>query len=80
MTPVAVIRGDGPVVLGMPHTGTWLPDAVSARLTQRGQELADTDWHIDQLYDGLLAGASVVRANFHRYLIDANRDPSGESL
>ena len=80
MTPVSVIRGDGPVVLGMPHTGTWLPDAVFARLNRRGQALADTDWHIDQLYDGLLPGASVVRANFHRYLIDANRDPSGASL
>ena len=32
MTPVEVAEGDGPVVLGLPHTGTWLPDDVAARL------------------------------------------------
>ena len=80
MTPVEVIRGDGPVVLGMPHTGTWLPDHILARLTPVGLRLADTDWHIARLYDGLLPGATIVRATFHRYLIDANRDPSGASL
>jgi N-formylglutamate deformylase len=77
---VEVTRGDGPVVLGMPHTGTWLPDDVTKRLNQTGRALADTDWHVDRLYDGLLPGATIVRAIFHRYLIDANRDPSGESL
>ncbi|GAB4285775.1 MAG: N-formylglutamate deformylase [Roseovarius sp.] len=80
MTPVEIIRGAGPVVLGMPHTGTWLPEEVRARLNARGRALADTDWHIHKLYEGLLPGATVVRATFHRYLIDANRDPTGASL
>ncbi len=80
MTPVEVTRGDGPVVLGLPHSGTWLPDDVAARLNGRGRVLADTDWHVDRLYDGLLPGATIVRANFHRYVIDANRPPSGETL
>jgi len=80
MTAVEVLRGDGPVVLAMPHAATWLPDDVAAALNPRGRALSDTDWHIDTLYDGLLPGATVVRATFHRYLIDANRDPSGASL
>jgi N-formylglutamate deformylase len=80
MTPVYVMRGDSPVVLGMPHTGTFLPDPIWERLNENGQLLADTDWHVDQLYEDLLPGATTVRANFHRYVIDANRDPSGESL
>ncbi len=80
MTPAEVIRGEGTLVLGMPHAGTWLPDEVRARLNDTGRALADTDWHIDRLYAGLLPGATIVRATFHRYLIDANRDPSGESL
>src|SRR5690606_32121647 len=42
--------------------------------------LADTDWHIHQLYDGLLDNVTTVRATFHRYCIDANRDPAGASL
>lgn len=80
MRPVEVHPGDGPVILGLPHTGTWLPAEIYDRLTPRGRELADTDWHIDRLYDGLLDGATTVRATFHRYVIDANRDPSGASL
>lgn len=80
MTPVVVHQGGSPVILAMPHGGTDLPDAVLARLNPRGRALDDTDWHIDQLYDGLLADATVVRATFHRYVIDANRDPSGQSL
>jgi len=80
MTPVEVIRGDGPVVLGMPHTGLHVPDDIRARLNPRGRGLDDTDWNIHKLCDGLLPGVTVVRATFHRYVIDANRDPSGASL
>jgi formiminoglutamase len=80
MTPVTVIEGDGPVILGQPHVGTDVPDAVALQLNALGRTLADTDWHVDRLYDGLLPSATVVRATFHRYVIDANRDPSGVSL
>ena len=80
MNPVEIHQGDSPLVLGLPHTGTYVPDQIMARLNQRGRGLDDTDWHIHQLYDGLAAGASTVRATFHRYVIDANRDPSGASL
>lgn len=77
---VEVRRGTLPVVLGLPHTGTWVPEDVAQGLNETGRALADTDWHIDRLYDDLLPGASTVRATFHRYVIDANRDPSGASL
>jgi N-formylglutamate deformylase len=80
MNPVEVRRGDGPVILGLPHTGTWLPEAIRAGLNERGRLLADTDWHVDRLYDGLLPGATTVRATFHRYVIDANRAPDDASL
>ncbi len=80
MTPVEIIRGDGPLLLGMPHTGTFLPSEILARLNPRGQQLTDTDWHIDRLYADLLPGATIVRASFHRYVIDANRPPTAESL
>ena len=80
MTPVEVVQGAGPVILGLPHTGTWLPDDIRAALNDRGRVLADTDWHIERLYDGLLPGATTVRATFHRYVIDANRGPDDASL
>ena len=75
-----VLRGDSPIVLGQPHGGTFVPDEIAQRLNSVGAGLADTDWHINRLYDGLLADATVVKSNVHRYVIDANRDPAGVSL
>lgn len=80
MNVFEITEGDGPIVLAQPHGGTFVPDDLMVRLNTRGQELSDTDWHITRLYDGLLAGATVVRSNVHRYVIDANRDPAGVSL
>lgn len=80
MNPVEIIRGNSPIILGLPHTGTFVPEPVYSALNERGGQLTDTDWHIEKLYDGLLPGVTSVRALFHRYVIDANRDPSGASL
>ena len=86
MTPVNIIDGSSPVILAQPHGGTYLtsakdsPSELLVTLNERGREMADTDWHIHRLYDGLLQDATVVEATFSRYLIDANRDPSGSSL
>ena len=80
MNFVEVVRGDSPVILGFPHTGTYLPPVYRTNLNDNGLLLADTDWHLHELYAGLLPGATTVRAVFHRYVIDANRDPAGTSL
>lgn len=80
MTPVEVRRGASPVILGLPHTGIWLPEEIRAGLNDRGRMLADTDWHVERLYDGLLPDVTTVRATFHRYVIDANRGPDDASL
>ncbi len=80
MNPFEVERGSSPVILAFPHTGTQVPPDILDRLNGEGRRLRDTDWHIHRLYDGLLPGATTVRATFHRYVIDANRDPAGASL
>lgn len=80
MTPVTVSQGTLPLVLAFPHVGTFVSAPVGAGLNALGRALDDTDWHVDRLYAGLVPGASTVRANFHRYVIDANRDPAGTSL
>jgi len=64
----------------MPHSGLYVPETIYARLNDIGRDLSDTDWHIDRLYSGLVPNVTMVRANFHRYVIDPNRDPSGRSL
>lgn len=80
MKPAIVQQGQSPVILAMPHSGTYLPDDVLARLNDKGKILADTDWHIDRLFHDLVPDVTMVKATFHRYLIDANRDPVGLSL
>ena len=80
MSLIEVTQGDGPLVLGLPHTGTDIPDDCLVPLNDTGRAMADTDWHINRLYAGLVDGVSTVRTPVHRYVIDVNRDPSGTSL
>jgi N-formylglutamate deformylase len=77
---IRVVSGDSPVILAMPHGSTFVPENIFVRLNARGQQLVDTDWHIAQLYEGLLPSATTVAAQFHRYVIDANRGPDDVSL
>lgn len=80
MPPFTLTSGTSPLILGLPHTGTFIPDDIAQNLNDTGRELTDTDWHVDALYAGLVPGASTIRAHFHRYVIDANRDPADVSL
>jgi len=73
-------QGQGPLVLGLPHTGTDLPVDIRRRLNATGRALADTDWHVHRLYEGLAEDVTIVRTPIHRYAIDVNRPPGGESL
>ncbi|ATG37538.1 N-formylglutamate deformylase HutG [Phaeobacter piscinae] len=77
---IEVIQGASPLVLGLPHTGTDVPLDIWERMNETGQALADTDWHIHDLYSGLAEEVTTVRTPIHRYVIDVNRDPAGISL
>lgn len=77
---LSITRGDAPLVLSMPHTGTELaglePKFVSAWRARK-----DADWWIEKLYAfGADLGATIVRTALSRTVIDVNRDPSGVSL
>ncbi len=80
MIELEISRGNSPLVLGLPHTGTDIPEPCLERLNEVGRARADTDWHIHRLYAGLRADVTTVRTPIHRYVIDVNRDPSGASL
>lgn len=74
-------RGTAPLLVSMPHLGTVLPEALRAGYSAEAQILADTDWHMDRLYDFAAdLGATVLGARVSRYVIDLNRPPGGESL
>ncbi|HEX6267727.1 MAG TPA: N-formylglutamate deformylase [Burkholderiales bacterium] len=74
-------EGSTPLLVSMPHTGTFVPPEIRKHLTPAAQDLPDTDWHLERLYDfaGEL-GASVLVATHSRYVIDLNRSPDNASL
>ncbi|MCH8177272.1 MAG: N-formylglutamate deformylase, partial [Proteobacteria bacterium] len=77
---IHVESGDSPLVLAQPHGGIEIPPDILQRLNDTGQALEDTDWHIQRLHHGLIDKVTVVSTPIHRYVIDANRDPSDQSL
>ena len=80
MNVFSVLKGSSPIILTQPHGGTFVPAEICNKLNHTGKALADTDWHIHQLYDGLVDNVTVVQSHIHRYVIDANRDPDDTSL
>ena len=78
---LTVRQGSAPLLLCMPHAGTTIPAEMEARLVSPWLARKDTDWWIDRLYEfAFRLGASVVRMDVSRTVIDCNRDPSGASL
>jgi N-formylglutamate deformylase len=74
-------QGTAPLLVSMPHAGTYVPPAIAARLTDEARHVPDTDWHLDILYDfARELGASILLATHSRYVIDLNRPPDGASL
>ncbi|MEQ8370430.1 MAG: N-formylglutamate deformylase [Alphaproteobacteria bacterium] len=74
-------QGNSPLLVSMPHSGLHIPDDLKSRMTDAGRLMADTDWHVDRLYDFLDGlDATVVIATHSRYVIDLNRPPDGSSL
>jgi len=73
--------GPAPLVVSMPHSGTYLPPDLAARLAPAARDLPDTDWHVPRLYEFCESlGASVLRATHSRYVVDLNRPPDGAPL
>ncbi len=74
-------QGNSPLLVSMPHVGTYLPSWLIPRLTDEAKALTDTDWHLEGLYNFLEAlDATVVIATHSRYVIDLNRPPDNASL
>jgi formiminoglutamase len=74
-------RGEAPLVISLPHTGTDIPAPIQPALRSLWLARKDADWWIETLYD--FAGehdATVIRTSVSRTVIDVNRDPSGLSL
>jgi len=72
-------RGRVPLLISMPHPGLNLTPTVREGLVDEAVSLPDTDWHIPRLYDFAHdLGASVLSAEYSRFVIDLNR-PSDDT-
>ena len=73
--------GSAPLLVSMPHCGTRLPEELAATMAPEAREVADTDWHLERLYDfAVELGASVIQPHYSRYVIDLNRPADNSNL
>lgn len=74
-------RGDSPLIVDVPHAGTYVPGRLASRLTPAARALPDTDWHVEKLFAfSAREGATLFVATHSRYVVDLNRDPTGAAL
>lgn len=77
----SIHEGSLPLLVSVPHDGCHIPPAILSRMAPAGQAIPDTDWHVAELYDFVRdMGASLLIANYSRYVIDLNRSSTDEVL
>ena len=74
-------EGNLPLLISVPHDGRQLPGEQCERMTAVGVDLPDTDWHVAELYGFVREfGASMIVANYSRYVVDVNRPASDAAM
>lgn len=69
-----------PIIASLPHSGLYVPPEIDRLFTRRHRQwLRNTDWYLPHLYSFLPElGVTMLEATHSRYVVDLNRDPSGE--
>jgi N-formylglutamate deformylase len=76
-----LIQGTTPLLISIPHMGTFLPPDIKDRMTDAALRLPDTDWHVDKLYwFAVEMGASMLMSTHSRYVVDLNRPQDDADL
>ena len=75
------VPGTTPLLINVPHAGTYVPPELRQGMTAVAQTVPDTDWHVHLLYQfALELGAGLMAATHSRYVVDLNRDPGDAVL
>ena len=70
---VRVKRGNQPVIVSFPHSGTIMPDEV-VKSVAKGVLFPGTDWYLPRLFSFVgKMGCRVVENTISRHVIDVNR-------
>ena len=81
VAPYRYRHGSSPLIVSMPHSGTFVPHSIGRAMTDTAAARSDTDWHLPRLYDFLEElDATVIAANYSRYVVDVNRPRDGTNL
>ena len=85
MNPFYIIEPKAPkvpIIISVPHCGTEFPYELLGHYdTIQSNKLDDTDWFVDKLYEfASEMGITIIKARFHRWVIDLNRDPESKPL
>lgn len=74
-------QGRIPLLVSIPHDGRKLAPGMQDRMGNIARSLPDTDWHVRMLYAfAKELGASVLAADYSRYVVDLNRAATDEAL
>ncbi len=74
-------QGRIPLLVSIPHDGRKLAPGMQDRMGNIARSLPDTDWHVRMLYAfAEELGASVLAADYSRYVVDLNRAATDEAL
>jgi N-formylglutamate deformylase len=81
-TTFTLHRGRVPLLISLPHDGSFIPADIAARMHPAARRSPDTDWHVARLYEPLAMalGASVLKPRASRYVVDLNRPADGHAL
>lgn len=79
--PVKCDRGEGNILCTLPYAGTDIPHLISRRLRDGNDHFAASDHDLEKLFSHVFSEATILRANFHRYLSDVdNVRPRGKAI
>lgn len=75
-------HGNSPLIISIPHAGTFVPEDIKSRFTDIAHHVPDTDWFVQKLYVEYAKqhDATVITANYSRYVVDLNRPADGTPL
>jgi N-formylglutamate deformylase len=82
MNTFTLHQGRAPLLISLPHDGSFIPADIAARMHPSARRSPDTDWHVARLYEPLAEalGASVLKPAASRYVVDLNRPADGHAL
>ncbi len=82
LTTTKIKTEESKVLVHFPHSGTNIPQEILATMDPAVvASRPDTDWNLPEVYKPFIkARFSSVEALMHRYVVDLNRNPTGESL